>query len=181
MVMTEIELLKLRFPIGNFLAPIIYSPEIRKEGINTIENFPARLSQEFEGLNPDYIKASYRPNGWNIAQIVHHLADSHLNAFCRFKLALTEDTPSVKPYFEERWAQLSDGKNSNISASIQIITGLHARWTFLLKTLDDADLQKGFFHPEYNEIVTLNETLARYAWHSEHHLAHIRLAKQNPY
>ncbi len=179
--MTDEQLYKLKFPVGKFSVPENYTPELLITWISKIQNLPQRLKQELEGLTAQQLSASYRPEGWNIAQIVHHYADSHLNAYIRFKLALTEDTPTVKPYAEALWAGLNDGKDLNISASLQIIEGVHARWTILLKTLSDTDFKKGFFHPEHKRIITLNESLGMYAWHCDDHIAHIQLAKQNPY
>ena len=130
------------------------------------------LVKDLSPLELDYI---YRPGGWTIKQVVHHCADSHMNSLIRFKLALTEDLPTIKPYFEERWAELADYHNP-ISDSLIILQGVHNRWVTLLKSLDQEQLKRDFIHPEHQKRFTLKETMALYAWHCQHHLAHIEQA-----
>lgn len=166
---------ELRFPVGPFVKPILVTPELIDQWIQEIADFPIQLRSEIEGMSEQQLNTSYRPGGWKARQVVHHCADSHMNSFIRFKLALTEDSPTIKPYFEERWAELPDSTNASIQASLRIIEGLHARWVTLLKSLDEADFKKTFFHPEHKRTFTLAETTAMYAWHSRHHLAHIKL------
>lgn len=170
---------KLRFPIGKFIKPEIITEGIITEWINIIENFPQKLKSEIENLNKNELDFRYRPNGWNILQIVHHCADSHMNSFIRFKLALTEENPTIKPYFEDRWAEHQDYLNSSINHSLQIINGLHSRWVILLRSLNGEDLTRTFYHPESKQKISLRENIGIYAWHCDHHLEHIRNAKLN--
>ena len=172
---------KLKFPIGEFIKPEIITDQIKSDWINIIEKFPQNLIIEIETLTEDQLKYKYRPNGWNIRQIVHHCADSHMNSFIRFKLALTEDKPTIRPYFEDRWAEQSDYLNSPVILSLNIIEGLHKRWVILLKSLTDDDLNRTFIHPEGNKEISLKENIGIYAWHCTHHLEHIKLAKSNCY
>ena len=172
---------KLKFPIGEFIKPGIIIEQIISDWITIIEKFPQYLTKEIETLTEDQLKYKYRPNGWNIRQIVHHCADSHMNSFIRFKLALTEDKPTIRPYFEDRWAEQSDYLNSPVILSLNIIEGLHKRWVILLKSLTDDDLNRTFIHPEGNKEISLKENIGIYAWHCTHHLEHIKLAKSNCY
>jgi hypothetical protein len=176
--MTEDELQKLKYPVGKFQRPTEFPESVLAESIKEIALFPARIKSAVANLNDEQLDTRYRPEGWTIRQVVHHVADSHLNAFIRFKLALTEETPTVKPYFEERWAEMPDTKKSEISSSLKIIDGLHSRWTILLKSLSKNDFEKKFFHPEQKREVPLTETLTMYAWHGRHHLAHITSLKE---
>jgi hypothetical protein len=164
----------LSYPIGKYVIPENITEAIVNEWIATIANFPTTIRTLTENLNSEILNTPYRPDGWTVRQVVHHCADSHTNAFTRFKLALTEDSPTIRPYFEDKWAALADANNDEIEDSLMIITGLHNRWTKLLKQLTATDLQKGFFHPEHGQFFTLAETIGNYAWHSQHHLAHIR-------
>lgn len=175
--MTETELEKLKYPTGKFQIPDAYSETQRSVCIKEIELLPSRIKSSVERLSDDQLDTVYRPGGWTIRQVVHHCADSHSNAFIRFKLALTEDSPTVKPYFEARWAELPDSKSAEISSSLKILEGIHIRWIVLLQSLSSEDFEKTFFHPEKNKMVSLNETLAMYAWHGRHHLGHITVLK----
>lgn len=163
---------KLRFPIGEHEMPKSMNQMEVDACIVDIAAFPERLEQAVENLTDLQLDTTYRPNGWTIRQVVHHCADSHLNSYTRFKLALTEDTPTVKPYMEALWAELPDGKMS-IQPSLFIIRGLHQRWAVLLRSLNLSDFDKKVFHPEQNRYIPLLELLSFYAWHSNHHLAHI--------
>ncbi|MDQ3221417.1 MAG: putative metal-dependent hydrolase [Acidobacteriota bacterium] len=168
----------LSFPIGKFNSEYNPTPESRLEFIKTISDLPSNLTAAVSGLNEGQIDTPYRPGGWTVRQTVHHVADSHFNSFCRFKLALTEDLPTIRPYYEDRWAELGD---NNVSAelSLKIIEGLHSRWASLLESMSDLDFQKRFNHPETGAW-TLEKALAMYAWHSRHHTAHItRLREKN--
>lgn len=176
--MTTLELEKLRFPIGHFTKPAIYTKAILKEYIETISCFPSTLTQEVSHLNHEQLETGYRPEGWTISQVIHHCADSHINSFMRFKLALTEDKPIIKPYFEDKWAELPDAKNIPIASSLQLLEGLHARWMVLLQSLSDEDLERKFIHPEHGNEIALKENIGLYAWHCEHHLAHITELKK---
>ena len=162
---------ELSYPIGKFNGEYNPTPELRREFINTISALPSKLAEAVRGLIEEQLETPYRPGGWTVRQTVHHIADSHLNSFSRFKLALTEDTPTIRPYYEDRWAELGDSKTP-IDLSLKIVEGLHARWTALLESMSDADFQKRLIHPETGEW-TLEKSLALYAWHSRHHTAHI--------
>jgi hypothetical protein len=167
----------LRFPIGKFEAPQILTQELMDGYIKDIETLPARLKQAVNGLNDAQLDTPYRPDGWTIRQVVHHCSDSHMNSMIRFKLALTEDEPTIKPYYEERWAELADSKTIPIAPALLLLEGLHQRWTILLRSLSNEDLQKTFIHPEHGKRFRLDENIGVYAWHGNHHLAHITSLK----
>lgn len=166
-----------RYPIGRFDKQINITKEIRKEFINTIEILPLQLRNEVVNLSSRQLDTPYRDGGWTIRQVVHHIPDSHLNAYVRFKLALTEDNPQIKTYEEHLWAELPDTFKTPIDISLDILEALHKRWAVLLKSMTDEQFEKTFQHPEWEKI-TLNTTLALYAWHSKHHLAHITELKK---
>lgn len=172
----DLNLEKLKFPIGKFLRPDPISKNDLETWIETIENFPSKIKTLTSTLSVQELNWVYRPKGWNIKQVVHHCADSHINSFIRFKLALTEDVPSIKSYEEALWAELADGNSDDILPSLQIIEGVHARWVLLLKSFGEKELKRQFFHPENLKISTLEETIGVYAWHCNHHLAHIEQA-----
>lgn len=165
----------LQFPIGQFINPDVITSDMRKTFIKTIEEFPKDLQIALQNITEDQLNTSYRPEGWTVRQVVHHCADSHCNSFIRFKLALTEESPIVKPYREERWAELADSRNLPIAPSLQIIEGIHNRWIILLQSMNDGDFEKVFIHPEHDKALRLDAVLAMYAWHCAHHLAHILL------
>ncbi|MGE6257994.1 YfiT family bacillithiol transferase [Heyndrickxia sporothermodurans] len=167
----------LQFPIGKFTAPTVYTNELRKEWIQILKETPKRLTEAIANLTPEQLNTPYRPNGWTVLQVVHHLADSHMNSFIRFKLALTENEPTIKPYKENLWANLDDSRNVPSDISLQLLEALHKRWVHLLESISENDYKKMFLHPELNKKISLNETLALYAWHSQHHLAHITSLK----
>lgn len=167
---------KLKYPIGKFVVPNQITKEHLQEWINIIEAFPETLKKILSNLEENQLKLIYRPEGWTIEQVVHHCADSHMNSFIRFKLALTEDKPIIRPYFEDRWAKLPDVLNVDLSASLEILYGLHHRWVVLLKSLEEKDLNKEFVHPEHGITTSLKENIGIYAWHCQHHLAHIKQA-----
>jgi len=169
---------KLRFPIGKYQKPAQITPEILATYITDIESFPSRLKSEVEHLSNTQLDTRYRPEGWTIRQVVHHCADSHANALIRFKLAMTEDTPTIRPYYEDRWAELADSKTMPVEPSLQLLEGLHIRWTVILKSLNEKDLQKTFIHPEHGKSFKLDENTGIYAWHCNHHLAHITTLKE---
>ncbi len=167
-----------KYPIGKFSKPKMITSETINNWISIIEDFPTNLSKEIFGLSEKELLYKYRQNGWNIKQIVHHCADSHMNSFIRFKLALTEENPTIKPYFEDKWAELPDSSISPINLSLKILEGLHSRWTILLKSLNDQQLNFTFYHPENKNEIKLSENIGIYAWHCNHHLEHIKLAKK---
>ena len=166
----------LKFPVGQFIKPETISESEIKNWISKIESFPNRLQTLVNSLSKEQLNWVYRPNGWTIKQVVHHCADSHMNSFIRFKLAITEEFPEIKPYEEQLWAELSDGICDDISPSISIIKGVHKRWVLLLNTFTSTELQKGFYHPGSQKIILLDEAIRLYAWHANHHLAHIAQA-----
>ncbi|MEZ5007511.1 MAG: bacillithiol transferase BstA [Chitinophagales bacterium] len=167
----------LRFPIGVFETPDAISSNQIEKWINTIAAFPENLRKSIENLNDEQLDTIYRPDGWTVRQVVHHCADSHMNSLIRFKLSLTENNPTIKPYFEDRWAELIDSKQCPIEPSLKILDGLHYRWTLLLQSLSPDDLIKIFTHPEHGKTFSLAENIGIYAWHCEHHLAHITTLK----
>ncbi|MGH7782968.1 MAG: YfiT family bacillithiol transferase [Candidatus Binatia bacterium] len=175
---TEATAQDLSYPIGKFNKTSI-DPARRAEYIDTIKGLPAKISAAVDGLDETQIDTPYRPEGWTVRQTAHHIADSHMNAFIRFKLALTEDTPpTIKPYYEDRWAELGDSKLP-VDVSLKLIETLHSRWAALLDSMSDADFNRTFIHPETGEW-TLDGVLALYAWHGKHHTTHItRLRERN--
>jgi uncharacterized damage-inducible protein DinB len=162
----------LRYPIGQFDLTTELNDERRLAWINDIAQAPARLRSAVDGLGPDELATPYRPGGWSVRQVVHHLPDSHLNAYTRVKLALTEDTPTIKPYFEERWAELEDARNAPVEVSLSLLEALHRRWVLLLSSLTPADWGKKFRHPDLG-VLNLGQSLGLYAWHGRHHVAQI--------
>lgn len=174
--MTDQELQKLKFPIGKFHIPKEVSAEKIESWISIIKNLPAQLEEQLQGVTPEQLNYAYRPEGWKIKQVVHHLADSHMNAFIRTKMALTEDGPTIKAYYERRFAELPDGNNDDIESSLMILKGVHSRYTTLLNSLDETGFSKTYVHPESKFTYRIDAVLALYAWHSMHHLGHIRQA-----
>lgn len=178
--MTNQELQKLRYPIGQFICPDTISATHIKDWILILEQFPIRLEALVKHLNKEQLNTPYRPNGWTIRQVVHHISDSHHHSYTRFKWALTEDKPVIKAYYEDRWAELIDNKEAPIQMSIEHIKAVHYKLVYLLKKLSETELNKTFIHPEANNEVSLKENIGIYAWHSNHHYAHIEnLLKRN--
>lgn len=173
--MTAQELYKLKFPIGEFDQPEVITKQHIKGWITSIETLPKSIISITENLNEKELNYKYRPNGWTIKQVVHHCADSHINSLLRFKLALTENNPTIRPYFEDRFAELNDYSES-IDASISILNGVHKKLAVLLKNFSEEDLKREFTHPEHGKRFSIEETIGIYAWHSNHHLAHIEQA-----
>jgi hypothetical protein len=170
---------QLRYPIGQFIKPDQITKDIISIWIHDIASFPERLRIEVDGLSDEQLDTPYRPEGWTIRQVIHHCADSHMNSFIRFKLALTEDHPTIKPYFEDRWADLPDSKQITVDSSLKILEGLHERWVVLLNSLTEIDLSRTFYHPENRQAIRLDENIGIYAWHCNHHLAHIMEANRH--
>ena len=167
----------LRYPIGKAEAPRDLDPEQRRELISRIERTPDRLREAVAGLNAEQLDTPYRPGGWTVRQLVHHVPDSHLNAYTRVKLALTEDEPAIKTYDEGRWAELPDSRSVPVEVSLALLENLHRRWVALLRALPVADFQKTLRHPEWGQM-TLDQVLGLYAWHGEHHVAHVTSLRQ---
>ena len=166
---------KLRYPIGTFEYGKTYSLDDTRKHIKILAKFHKDLKNTLKKLKGGDLEKTYRPGGWTVRQVVHHLADSHLNAYVRFKLAVTENTPIIKPYEEQLWAELEDGKHGSVKTSLKLISALHRRWTDFLKSLQEDDLEKGFYHPTSKRTVLLQEAIALYVWHSQHHLGHIQI------
>ncbi len=168
----------LRYPIGRFTAPPDVTPAHVASWIDDIARLPADLRRVVAPLTPAQLDTPYRPGGWRVRQVVHHLVDSHVNSFIRFKWALTEDRPTIKPYFEDRWAELADTRETPVETSLTLLDALHERWVNLLRALGPAELHREFVHPE-SGVVRLDVNIGIYAWHGRHHLAHItRLARR---
>lgn len=162
----------LRYPIGKFQRPDSITETQRRKYIEELAGAPAHLRQAIKGLSPTQLDAPYRPGGWTVRQVVHHVPDSHMNSYMRFKLALTEDVPTIKAYKEDLWAELADSRNTPIETSLTLLEALHQRWVVLLRSLKEDDWQRQFRHPELGPM-RLDTTLALYAWHGAHHTAHI--------
>jgi len=162
----------LRFPVGKFRADAAITESDYPLLIGQIAATPGALRSAVAGMSRDQVETRYRPGGWTVKQVVHHLPDSHLNAYTRFKLALTEDEPTIKAYDEAKWAELPDSQRVPIEVSLDLLESLHLRWVVLLRGMDGPDFQRGLRHPERG-LMTLAQLLALYAWHGRHHVAHI--------
>lgn len=169
----------LKYPIGQAIIPSVINENQLNEWIVIIENFPSKLDKLVKHLDNDQLNTPYRENGWTIRQVIHHCADSHQNSYIRFKWTLTEDKPIIKAYFEDKWAKLFDSKSAPILLSINVLKAVHAKWIYLLKGLTSKNLKLSFIHPESKELVSLEKNIGIYAWHCNHHYAHIyNLMKQ---
>lgn len=162
----------LRYPVGKFEWPEEVTPAERVKYIETIRTLPQQLRAAVKDIAPAHLDIPYRDGGWSIRQMVHHIPDSHLNSYLRFKLALTEDNPTIKPYDEARCAELADSRTGPLDMSLDLLDGLHRRWVILLRSMTDGDYERTFQHPEIGP-VKLKLNLALYDWHSRHHLAQI--------
>jgi hypothetical protein len=167
----------LQYPIGRFEFGGSATADQRRQWIEQIASTPPRVREAINGLLPAQLDTPYRPGGWTIRQVVHHLPDSHLNSYVRTKLALTEDQPTIKPYDEGRWAELTDARSAPLEMSLSLLASLHERWTVLLKSLGEADFARSFRHPELG-VVTIEKNVALYAWHGRHHIGHITALRQ---
>jgi hypothetical protein len=166
----------LRFPIGPF-TPLANSEQTIAAAVREIELLPRRLRRAVAGLSDAQLDVPYRPDGWTVRQLVHHLADSHMNGVIRIKLALTEDTPAITPYDENAWARLADMRLP-IDISLTLLEQLHARWVAVVRSVSLADLERTFFHPEHAQTMTIGYHTQNYAWHGRHHVAHITALRQ---
>jgi len=161
-----------RYPIGRFTPGPSPTPETRAQHIERIASAPSLMRQAVSGLNKEQLNTPYREGGWSVRQVVHHVPDSHMNAYVRFKLGLTEDTPSIKPYKEDAWAKLKDSELTPVEVSLNILESVHVRWIVLLKSMQPEDFHRPYVHPE-NGTNTLDHLLSLYSWHGHHHVAHI--------
>lgn len=162
----------LRYPIGKF-EPRPYSEKHKEEWLNDLKFLPQLLENALLNLDEAQLLTPYREGGWTVQQLVHHIADSHINAFCRFRLGLTEENPTIRPYEEKLWAELNDTKNIPVNISVTLLYALHTRWYAMISDLSIGDWQRTVFHPEQKKELTLWHLLGSYAWHGKHHVAHI--------
>jgi hypothetical protein len=174
--MSPAEMEALRFPIGEHVMVERFDPQAVATAIREIEAFPALLRAKVGKLPDSDLEKNYRPDGWTIRQVVHHLNDSHTHSYIRFKWALTEDRPLIKAYYEDRWAELADSKSAGIEVSLTGLEAIHSRWVALLRIMDENAFRKSFLHPETGMEYFLFDRAACYAWHCRHHFAHIELA-----
>jgi DinB superfamily len=167
-----------RYPIGKY-QPQPFSQALREEWEAAIRFLPNALEHAVLNLDEAQLDTPYREGGWTVRQLVHHVADSHINAYCRFKLGLTEDNPTIKPYDEGKWAELIDTKNIPINVSLTLLHALHTRWFEILHNMTEAEYERTLFHPESKKTFTLWHMLGMYSWHSRHHTAHITVLREN--
>ncbi|HEY3740953.1 MAG TPA: bacillithiol transferase BstA [Bryobacteraceae bacterium] len=165
-----------RYPIGKFHRPAEYTTDLRAEHLAELEHAPALMRKAASGLNDEQLDTPYRDGGWTVRQVVHHVPDSHMNSYIRFKWALTEDNPLIKAYHEDLWAELADSK-APIEGSLVLLERLHERWVRLLQSMDEAAWKRTFKHPE-NGDMALRMALALYAWHGRHHVAHVTALRE---
>jgi hypothetical protein len=171
--MTTEEIEALRYPIGKIVIPDNITAVDLKTWTNDISELPLKLRKAAEGLSKEQLDTPYRPEGWTLKQLIHHIADSHMNALLRFKWALTEDEPTIKAYDEKSFAELYDSTLAPVEISLDFISALHGKWVILLENMSNADFEKTFVHPVSGKRFTLKESLATYSWHGRHHYAHL--------
>lgn len=164
----------LSYPIGRFQPPVEISSTEIETAIESIQRLPAELRAAAVRLGPARLDTPYRPGGWTARQVIHHVADSHMNAYVRFRLALTEDCPTIKPYDEKRWAELADSRTADPEVSLALLEKLHERWVMLLRTLAPEDFRRTYNHPEYGQR-HLDWNALLYSWHGRHHVAHVEI------
>jgi uncharacterized damage-inducible protein DinB len=167
----------LRYPIGRLARKVSLTPTERQVAVDAIAVTPANLRQAVEGLSDSQLDTPYRPGGWTVRQLVHHVADSHMNAYARFRLALTEQNPTIKPYDEAKWAELSDARTLPVAVSLSLLDAMHDRWVTLLRSMSSEDYQRGLNHPD-NGPMTVDALLNVYAWHGSHHTAHVTALRE---
>ena len=166
-----------RYPIGKFSFDGTLTPDQKKQYLQDIEETPTRLRAAVRGLSDQQVNTPYRDGGWTVRQLTHHVPDSHMNAYIRFKLALTEDEPTIRPYMEDRWAELPESKQAPVELSLALLDSLHQRWTMVLKNISETDWKRNLRHPEMG-LLSLEKTLALYAWHGRHHTAHVTALRE---
>ncbi|WET01092.1 YfiT family bacillithiol transferase [Flavobacterium sp. YJ01] len=176
--MKELDLEKLKYPIGKFIVPDDYSVEYLSAKIEEIETFPSRLEKEVIHLTDEQLDTPYRPDGWTVRQVIHHCAESHMNCYIRIKWALTENNPVIKAYDEVLWSEIHDNLTMPIKPTLDLLNGLHFRLGYILKSLSESDLEKTFIHPSDNSENKIKKIIGTYAWHGNHHLAHITTLKK---
>jgi uncharacterized damage-inducible protein DinB len=167
----------LRYPVGKFRPEPDATPEKRRAWIRQIAGAPAALRQAVIGLNAEQLETPYRPDGWTVRQVVHHVPESHMNAYIRCKLALTEDNPTIKTYDETAWSKVADTARTPIDVSLALLDALHTRWVILLESLDESEFGRPLVHQDLGQ-VTVDWMLQHYAWHGRHHVAHITALRQ---
>ena len=168
----------LKYPVGRYTKPEGHTPQLVKEWISVLRALPSWMDACIENLDEHQLQVPYREGGWNTQQVVHHVADSHMNAYIRLKLALTEDNPTVKPYDESAWANLVDTRIAPVNLSVTMLHAMHRRMVILLQNMQPADWDRTYFHPEHQRSFPIWEMVAMYAWHSRHHTEHIRRLRE---
>lgn len=166
-----------RYPIGKY-QPQPFSEKQKQDWINDIRFLPLALENAILNLDEAQLNTPYRDGGWTVKQLVHHVADSHVNAYCRFKLGLTEDNPTIKPYEEAKWAELKDTQNLPVNISLTLLHAVHLRWHEVLINITDEEFNRTVFHPEHQKEMSLWFLLGMYAWHSKHHTAHVTALRE---
>jgi len=166
----------LKYPIGRYKKQLIIKPTTIEKWIERIAAQPTQFRTLVENLSEETLNLPYRPGGWTIKQVVHHVVDSHMNSLIRFKWTLTEENPTIKAYFEDRWATLEDYNQTPVEVSLKLLESLHQRWVILLQSLTSEQLKRTFVHPESGDTIPLDALIGMYAWHGDHHIAHIELA-----
>jgi uncharacterized damage-inducible protein DinB len=166
----------LRFPIGRFKRPEGYAAAAVQQAIASIEGLPRKLLAGVSSLPVAGWQRQYRQGSWTVQQVTNHIVDANVNNYTRFKFALTEENPVIKPYLEELWSELPDARGGDMRPALELINAIHSKWVQTLRTMGEAEFRRGFFHPKLDRIVPLYEAVAMYAWHGEHHLAQIRAA-----
>lgn len=169
---------ELRYPIGRYQKPEAFTPELKRQWLAVLEALPRWMDACIENLDAAQLQEPYRPEGWTVAQVIHHVADSHMNAYVRMKLALTEENPQIKPYDEAAWAQLPDVELVPVNISVTLLHALHRRMVTLLQHIPDADWYRTYYHPDHKRNIPLWEAVAMYAWHSRHHTEHISWVRE---
>lgn len=162
----------LQYPIGRFKLDGTPTDDQLQLAIDQIAEAPAKLRAAVEALTSEQLNTPYRPSGWTVRQVVHHLPDSHLNSYCRFKLALTEDEPTIRTYHEDRWAELNEARTAPVEVSLALLESLHKRWVLMLRSLTPTDFERTFRHPEIG-VISLAKSACLYAWHGRHHVGHV--------
>ncbi|MDI1232642.1 MAG: putative metal-dependent hydrolase [bacterium] len=173
---TEVEIAQAD---GPYQAPEVFTIAFLQEAINRLEKFPSDLERVVSAMKPEWQNLPYRTGGWKLKQVIHHIADSHMQAFSRFKLSLTEDSPVIKPYIQNAWAETADSELADITLSVDIIKPLHKRLVILLRSMQTADFDRTYIHPEYNKTFTLAHVVGLYAWHGYHHLRQVEMFMEN--